>query len=193
MALSVHEMRGGRTPAFKQSPQTHRVFPYRAAMALVEAVFAYEWLVSASDKLLSAMFFLHLQRELEHAANGLQYRFYAEFLQAIDPRSHLLAILVVSGELFVGIGFFVLIIGTLWRRNAPSPAFLWLGAIVTLTGTFMNINFFFFQNGAYFVNPGDPFNEGVPIDFCMAAIQFGLFVLYTMTLCNGPNVRPESQ
>ncbi|MCL6454033.1 MAG: hypothetical protein K6T78_10530 [Alicyclobacillus sp.] len=185
MALRVHDLRKDKTPVNEEHSQATRPFPYRAAVVLVEAVFAYEWLVSAVDKLLSGMFFLHLQRQLEDAVSGSKYTLYARFLQTIVPHSHLLAILVVSGELSVGLGFVILMIGTLRYRGAPSPTFLWLGAVVTFTGTLMNVNFFFFQNGAYFLNPQQPFDEGVPIDFCMAVIQLELFVLHAMALRHG--------
>ena len=53
-----------------------------------------------------------------------------------------------------------------------------LGTVVSLVGAFMNLNFFFYQGGSIFLNPSDPFDEGISLDLLMVLIQIVIAAFY---------------
>lgn len=146
---------------------------YKWTFLIIEAVMCYEWLVSAINKIASGQFVMGLHGQLASAIGSARYPFYANILRLIEPHAVAFGLLVEIGELLVGVGFLFLIVSSLSNRELPR-----LGMLVTLAAVFLNANFFFFQNGSYFINPGDPFDEGLPVDFCMVFVQLGLFAFY---------------
>ena len=149
-----------------------RVHRYQAFVLLV---IGYEWLISGLDKVLAHHFAQGLAGQLAAAEHGLPYGFYAALLSHVFvPHAHLFAWLVIIGEWASGI---VLITAGLTAMFRPLSA---IGRTITAAAlaiaSFMVLNFFFFQGGSYFVNPSDPYDEGIPVDFVFFWIQIGTII-----------------
>jgi thiosulfate dehydrogenase [quinone] large subunit len=146
-------------------------------------VIAYEWMVSGLDKFLSGQFVQQINEQLTSALQGMQYSFYADILKhVVIPYASVYAVLVEVGEVCVGLAFVIIAIAIF--RNKLSKLIINLGIWASLISAFMVLNFFFFQGGAMFLNPGDPFDEGIPIDFILFLMQLGM-VIFFFTLHRG--------
>lgn len=142
-------------------------------------VIAYEWLMSGLDKVLSGNFVQQLGQQLTSALHGMQYSFYVPVLKHfVIPNSVFFAVLVEIGELCVGVAFVIIAFALLGDKMNGFIAKLgfWTG----LFSAFMVLNFFFFQGGAMFINPGDPFDEGIPIDFILFLMQLWIAIFFFM-------------
>ncbi|WP_304458774.1 hypothetical protein [Alicyclobacillus sendaiensis] len=149
--------------------QAHR---FQASVLLIVG---YEWLVSGLDKALAHDFVHGLAGELEAAARGLPYGFYADLLSRVFvPHAQLFAWLVMVGELTSGA--LLLAMGAIAWFRPLSPVQKAITAAVLGVASFMVLNFFFFQGGSYFINPSDPYDEGIPVDFVLFWIQIGLMI-----------------
>lgn len=149
----------------------------RIFISLIHAVIAYEWLVSGFNKLLSGEFVVGLHDEILASIPDMKYPFYAHFLEKwCVPHCDVLGGLIIFGEISVGLLFVFL--GIVMLRGNISPVVMGLGAITALAGVFMNLNFFFFEGGAFFLQTSEPFDEGVSIDFLLVLFQLGLAVYY---------------
>lgn len=150
---------------------THR----RGFEAFVSLVLAYEWLVSGLDKVLSGQFVTGLHSTLKGSLSMIPYGFYKSILHAwIIPHAVIFAWLVMVGELLLGLFFSTLAI---FYIRGVVPRFVGvLGAVAAFSAAFLNMNFFFFQAGHFFITPSDPFDEGIPVDFLMAVLELGLMI-----------------
>jgi thiosulfate dehydrogenase [quinone] large subunit len=137
---------------------------------VILVILAYEWLVSGLDKLLSGTFVRDMHHEMMDAIPDMQYQFYAHFLQKYCMlHCEIIAAIVETGEILVGLSFLLLaFLSITGRLNGNMRK---LGVITGLVSAFMNLNFFFYQGGSFFVNTSDPFDEGIPIDLIMLFIQ----------------------
>lgn len=142
----------------------------------LQAVFGYEWLMSGLDKILSGQFVSGLHANMQSMIPTLSSPLYADFLRRYClAHCVFLGYTIEYGELFLGISFFTLAFFVL---KSPSVLMTRIGMAVSLLAAVFNFNFFFYQNGHAFLNPGDPFDEGLPIDFVMALLQVALFFYY---------------
>lgn len=138
---------------------------------------AYEWLISGVNKFASGNFVSGLRHQLNQAIPDLQYKFYGHVLRAVAlPHARLFGTLVQYGEVFVGLSFVLLAI-TFWRKSEPKGV-LAVGTIAAALGTLMSLSFFFFQGGAFFLNPGDPFDEGIPIDLIFVLLHASIAIYF---------------
>lgn len=136
---------------------------------------AYEWLISGFDKLLSGHFVQQLKGQLSSALPDMQYHFYKNIVQSsFIPHAATFAVLVEVGEICSGIGFVVLAIALF--RNRINTTIVHLGISTCVVSSFMALNFFFWQGGSMFLNPGDPFDEGITIDFMLLLIQLWIAI-----------------
>lgn len=147
----------------------------------IQLILAYEWLVSGFNKILGGNFISNFHQQCLASIPHMQYGFYAELMkQYCLPHCTLMASLVETGELATGLGFIFLSL-LLWRRP-KTPILLKLGPIVSLVGAFMTLNFFFYQGGSIFINPSDPFDEGISLDLLMVLIQVAVAAFYLGSL-----------
>jgi thiosulfate dehydrogenase [quinone] large subunit len=152
----------------------------RILMVTVFAVFAYEWLISGFDKLLSGKFVTSLHSEMMQAMPDIRYQFYAHLLTKYGlAHCVVLGAFVETGELFAGLSFAVLAVQA-WRGRLQSKWIL-LGVSAGIVGALMNLNFLFYQGGSLVLNSNNPFDEGIPLDMFMFLIQIGIVgVLWKM-------------
>lgn len=140
-------------------------------------VIAYEWLISGVDKLLSGNFVQQLKGQLSSSLSGMQYHFYGKILKStIIPHAMAFGVLVEVGEICAGIAFVLL--GAALIRDRLNTAIIQLGIWTSIIAAFMALNFFLWQGGSVFLNPGDPFDEGITIDFMLVLIQLWIAVFF---------------
>ncbi|MDQ0190269.1 hypothetical protein [Alicyclobacillus cycloheptanicus] len=141
---------------------------------------AYEWLVSGLDKVMSGDFVQQLKGQLSSSLGGMQYHFYENILKSfVIPHAMTFAVLVEVGEICAGIGFVLLAVALF--RNRVGAVAVQLGIWVPLVSAFMALNFFLWQGGSVFINPGDPFDEGITIDLMLVLIQVWIAIFFFMT------------
>ncbi|WP_206832369.1 hypothetical protein [Alicyclobacillus fructus] len=149
-----------------------RIHRYQAWILLVVG---YEWLVSGVNKVLAHGFVRGLGAELASAEHDLPYRFYASLLDHVFvPHAAFFAWLVMVGELASGVA--LLMAGLVALIRPLSLVERAVTAAALGVASFMVLNFFFFQGGSYFINPSDPYDEGIPVDFVLFWIQMGLMI-----------------
>lgn len=138
---------------------------------------AYEWLISGFDKLLSGNFVQQLKGQLSSSLSDMQYHFYGHILKStIIPHAMVYGVLVEVGEICAGIAFIIL--GVALIRDRINTAIIQLGIWTSIIAAFMALNFFLWQGGSVFLNPGDPFDEGITIDFMLVLIQLWIAVFF---------------
>lgn len=138
-------------------------------------VLAYEWLVSASDKILGGQFVSGLHSTLTGAVTNIPYTFYRYILQHwVIPHAAMFAWSTMIGESLIGLCFVA--VAVTYIRGRITPVVRTIGVASLLLAAFMNMNFFFFQAGHFFVTLSDSFDEGIPVDFVMAIIEIGLVI-----------------
>lgn len=151
--------------------------PERFLLAAILAVFSYEWLISGFNKLLNGKFISDLHTEMIENLPNVQMPFYRAFLQTFGmAHCRVLAILVEAAELCVGLAFVLLVVQIL--RGRLGNGWMKIGIFSCAIAIFMNMNFLFYESGAVFLSTGDPFDEGVSIDFIMTLIECGLSLYF---------------
>jgi len=172
----------------------------RWGLAAVLLLFAYEWLISGLNKVLSPDFRSGLADNLRQAMKDNPNHWYVHFLSAmVLPHAHVFAAVVEGGELLVAAG---LVVGAaLWigghrlsRRWAGPLHLAVLGAL--LGSALMTANYYLMAgNTLPWVNPGNPFNEGLDIDGLLTLVALALlaiqFVAMRAPLAVAP-IRSES-
>lgn len=149
----------------------------RFFIALILGSLAYEWLVSGISKLISGEFVGGLYEEMIKAMPDMKYQFYAHFLQNLHyVHAVVLGVFIEVGEIALGLSFAYLAIQTM--RQLFNRFTLNVGLISGLVAAFLNLNFFLFQGGSFFVNPSEPFDEGVSIDALMMLFDLSVVVYY---------------
>jgi thiosulfate dehydrogenase (quinone) large subunit len=148
-------------------------WPERFLIAAVLAVFSYEWLISGFNKLLSGSYIADLHAEMLENLPNVEWPLYRSFLHSFGmAHCTVLAILVETAEICVGAAFVVLTVQVL--RGQLGTRMIQLGIFSCAVAIFMNLNFLFYESGSIFLSIGDPFDEGVSIDFVMTLIECGL-------------------
>lgn len=161
-------------------------------IAAILAVFSYEWLISGLNKLLSENFISNLHAEMTENLTNVQMPFYHTFLHNYGlAHCTILAILVETAELCVGLSFGVLAIQVL--RGRLGKRFIQLGILSCAIAIFMNLNFLLYEGGAVFLNVGDPFDEGVSLNFIMPLIECGLSLYLWSLLGSRSGHKTEKQ
>lgn len=175
--------------------------PHVAALglALVEALIGYDWLLSALNKLLSPTFRSGLAQQLTMAMRGNPNAWWVALMQRLVlPHAQLFAVLVEVGELLVALGFFAG--AALWASgHGPAlsrPWARWLnaGALLALVGgALMTANYYVMAGATLpWLDPGNPFNEGLSIDGLLTLIALGLLAIHLAPLRAG-QARPRGQ
>ena len=144
---------------------------------LILLAIAYEWLISGLNKVLYGHFVQQMQHELILASKEMQYSFYsAMFKQFVIPNAPLFALLVEVGEILIGVSY-VIIALAIFSNNIGKTT-ITIGIWTSIISAFMVLNFFFYQGGAMFLNTGDPFDEGIPIDFILFLMQLFIAIFF---------------
>lgn len=152
---------------------------------MVFLLFAYEWLISGLDKVLSPDFRSGLAASLRGSMKDNPNHWYVTWLnQTIIPHAGTVAVIVEVGELLVALGF---VLGAfLWWRGARLSLgwrrILHVVVLVTLLASaFMAANYYFLMGeGVPWLKTGDPFDEGLSIDGLLTLIALALFVLHIL-------------
>lgn len=151
-------------------------------LAGVLLLFAYEWLLSGLDKVLSASFRSGLAANLRSATGDNPNHWYARIIRSeVLPHAMAFATLVETGELLVAAG---LVAGAfLWLTEHRLPA-RWaipfhLAVIGALLGSaLMTANYYLMAGNTWpWLNTADPFNEGLSIDGLLTLIALALLMV----------------
>jgi uncharacterized membrane protein YphA (DoxX/SURF4 family) len=159
----------------------------RWGLALVEVAIAYEWLVSALNKILDPQFGDGLGHQLQEDLRDNPNRWYGTLLRdAVVPHATVYATLIEIAEFLVGLGFLVGALLWLSRRLAASawarPLTLAVMAAIA-AGGLMTANYYLNAgNTLPGLDPGQPYNEGLSIDGVLTLIAVGLLVAHGLTL-----------
>jgi thiosulfate dehydrogenase [quinone] large subunit len=159
----------------------------RWGLALIETALAYEWLVSALNKLLDPRFAAGLAPQLRQSLHDNPNHWYSALLNdLVVPHARVYATLIEIGEFLIGLGFLVGAMLWLSRRLAASawarPVTLAVMAAVAASGL-LSANYYL--NGGETLpglNRGNPYNEGLSIDGLLTLVALGLLVAHGLTL-----------
>lgn len=148
----------------------------------VQAFLGYEWLLSGLTKVARGGFPGGLADELREKSTGAPSWYVAVLDDVVVPNGRLFGVLVIVGELLVGVA--LVAAAALW-------AFRWdqlgeRGRTVVLLGTvaagvggiIMNLNFHLANGAAHpWLIPDDGFDEGVDLDSLMPAVQLVVVIV----------------
>lgn len=157
------------------------------SIAVIEVMLGYEWLLSALNKLFSPVYVAHFSGMLQQMAlPGNPNGWWVAFIQSqVLPSARLWARLIEVGELGVALGFFA---GALLWISGRFPDARWtrwlnVGIIVALVGSvLMSVNYYLMMgNTLPWLNPADPFDEGLSLDGLLTGIGTSLFILHVLT------------
>lgn len=165
----------------------------RIFISLIFILLAYEWTISGLNKILSGHFISDLHKEYLLAIPDMKYTFYADFLKAFClPHCTIIGYMVESGEILLGIAFIILAFN--FFKGHSNTFIMILGVAVGLVSAFMTLNFFFYQGGSIFLNPSDPFDEGISVDLILFILQLGISLFYYLMLTSvrKDNLQPQS-
>jgi hypothetical protein len=152
-------------------------------LAFIEALIGYEWLLSAFDKIHSATFRSGLARQLTQALQGNPNTWWVALVESLVlPRVPFFAVLVEVSEIGVAMGCFA---GALLWASGRFPARRWarhlnVGVLAALAGSaLMTANYYLMAGKTLpFLNPGDPFDEGLSLDGLLTFVALGLLVIH---------------
>jgi thiosulfate dehydrogenase [quinone] large subunit len=148
----------------------------------VQALLGYEWLMSGITKVVRGGFPSGLADELREKSEGAA-SWYSSFLDGVViPNGSLFGVLIILGELFVGIALIVAagLWAFRWHKLGPRGRTGLLATTVAagVGGILMNVNFHLANGFAHpWLIPGDGFDEGVDLDSFMPAVQLVLVVV----------------
>ena len=161
----------------------------RLLLGSIQLIAAYEFVVSAFDKLVSGRFPAGLAATLMSGMSDNPNQWYMHFIHTvIVPHAAVWGYLIEYGELAVGIG---LLLGALrwltWPTEAPrrrqrlAATFTTLTIVAALVGAVMTFNFHLWMGMSpiVLVNPNNPFDEGVDLDLTLT------LTLLVIALVNG--------
>jgi thiosulfate dehydrogenase [quinone] large subunit len=145
----------------------------------MQAVLAYEWLVSGLDKLLDGSFGGQLFALLSQAAQDRRHSWFAAFLyRFVLPNHGLFAHLVPWSETMIGIA--LLLSATLWimRPQARITVLVArLACLALLVAAALEMNYYLLGNGGLpWIDPANATTEGIDIDVMLPLISLVLFV-----------------
>lgn len=159
----------------------------RWVAAAVQAVIAWEWLVSGVNKVLAGNFPQGLADTLHEGIHDNPNGWYVSILQhVVLPHSVAFGYMIEATELFIGIALFigvVVLVGPVRRRGMPQYR-LAVGEVAAamlaaLLCAFLCVNFHFFMGDGIFpwFNPANAFDEGVTLDTLMPPVAVLLFLV----------------
>ncbi len=157
----------------------------RWVAAAVQAVIAWEWLVSGANKVLAGNFPQGLADTLNEGIQDNPNGWYVSLLQQIVlPHSVAFGYVIEAAELFIGIALFigvVVLIGPVRRRVTPQYRLavgeVAAAMVAALLCAFLCVNFHFFMGDGIFpwFNPANAFDEGITLDTLMPPVAIVLF------------------
>jgi thiosulfate dehydrogenase [quinone] large subunit len=168
----------------------------RYAMAAVQGILGWEWLVSGSNKVLSGTFSSGLGGTLSDGLKGNPNGWYVAFVQSVIlPHSLFFGYVIETVEVLAGIALVagaLLLIGGPRRRGEPqyrmAVSLVGASVLAALTCIFLCVNFHFFMGDGILpgIDPFHPYNEGISLDTLMApmalvTVVFNVHVLSYMT------------
>lgn len=140
-------------------------------------IIAYQWLIAFLNKAVNKDFFSQMPQQMKGAISSITFQPYATLLKNVGiPNSHLFGILVMFGELFVGVIFLLYAIQKMTGKNNKLLAKL--GLLATIVGAFMNLNYALMGGDTLFVDPGNAFQEAISVDWFMFLMQITLIVYF---------------
>jgi hypothetical protein len=153
---------------------------------MIEAILGYEWLLSALNKLMSQDYVRGFSPMLQQMAlPGNPHSWWVSFIRhVVLPASPQWARLVEVGEWGVALGCFSGAV--LWASGRfPYASWTrWLNLAVLLAlagGVFLTLNYGWMMGAGFpWINPTDPYDEGVSLDNILTAIGAGLFLLHLL-------------
>ncbi|NRD79948.1 hypothetical protein HPT25_21670 [Bacillus sp. BRMEA1] len=156
-------------------------------------IIAYQWLIAFINKVVNKDFFNQLPKQMKDAISSITFQPYATILKNVGiPNSHLFGILVMSGELFVGVIFLLYAIQKLMRKNNRLLAKL--GLLATIVGAFMSLNYAIMGGDTLFVDPGNAFQEAISVDWFMFLMEITLVIyFYAVTAKRNEEVKTNKQ
>jgi len=170
------------------SKQRNQNLPLAAwGIALVEAILGYEWLLSALNKLMSPSYVRDFSPMLQQMAlPGNPHSWWVTFVQhVVLPAAPQWARLVEVGEWGVALGCFT---GAVLWASGRFPSASWtrwlnLGVLLALAGgVLLTLNYGWMAGTGFpWINPTDPYDEGVSLDTILTGIGLGLFLLHLLT------------
>lgn len=164
----------------------------RWVAAALQAVIAWEWLVSGVNKVLAGNFPQGLADTLNEGIQNNPNGWYVSILQGVVlPHSVAFGYLIEASELFIGIALFigvVVLVGPVRRRGMPQYR-LAVGEVAAamlaaLLCAFLCVNFHFFMGDGVFpwFDPGRAFDEGVTLDTLMPPLSLLILIINVIML-----------
>lgn len=145
-------------------------------LLVVQVLVGYEWFISGLAKIVRGGFPSGLAGELTDMSKS-DTSWYRDFLDnVIIPNASVFGYLIEVGEFAVGIALIGAALVWMFRWSTFSyggrMGLLWVTALASLAGLFMNVNFHLAGAGTHpWLLPGDAFEEGVDLDSLLPAIQ----------------------
>ena len=159
----------------------------RFAVAAVEGIIGWEWLISGANKLISGVFPSGLAAMLSDGLKRNPNSWYVAFvMQAILPHSVVFGYLIEVTETLIGVALLTGAVGLLSalpRPGEPQYRIALAQSIAAATGAlaavFLCVNFHFFVGDGLFpgVNPANAFGEGVDLDTLVAPLALVLLLV----------------
>ena len=164
------------------------IAPAQIGLAVVEAVIAYEWLLSGIDKCMSSQYLGGLAGSLGSMANGNPNTWYVWFLRHVAmAHCTFFGCLVAGGEILTGLA--LLTGAALWlagpeRLRGRWGTLLQLGVIGGLaSAALMTANYYLMAGKTLpWLNPAAPYDEGLSLDGVLTLMAVGLFIVHLVAL-----------
>lgn len=156
-------------------------------------IIAYQWLIAFTNKAVNKNFFNQLPKQMNDAISSITFQPYATMLKNVGiPNSHLFGVLVMIGELFVGVIFLLYAIQKLMKKNNKLLARL--GILATIVGAFMSLNYALMGGDTLFVDPGNAFQEAISVDWFMFLMEITLVIyFYAQSSKKNEEAKPNKQ
>lgn len=164
----------------------------RWVAAAVQAVIAWEWLVSGTNKVLSGVFPQGLADTLHEGIQNNPNGWYVAIIERmVLPNSVAVGYFIEAAEVFIGIALFIgaaVLIGPVRRRGAPQYRLavgeIAAATVASLLCAFLCVNFHFFMGDGIFpwFDPGRAFDEGVTLDTLMPPLSVLILVINALVL-----------
>lgn len=145
----------------------------RYLLAAIQAIIAWEWIVSGTNKVLSGSFPQGLDATIKQGIDGNPNAWYVSFLQSIVvPHSIFFGYLIEWSEVTIGVALLSCAVLLLSRPRMRGEAqhnltigFFAVGAILALVGAFYCVNFHFWMGHGLIPGVGaSPTDEGIDLD-----------------------------
>ncbi|MDP4084478.1 MAG: hypothetical protein Q8934_07655 [Bacillota bacterium] len=146
-------------------------------LPIILLIISYQWLIAFIDKAVNKDFFKQLPQQMKGAISGITFHPYATLLKNVGlPNSHLIGILVMLGELFIGVIFLLCAIQKLMGKN--NQVLAKLGLFATIIGAFMSLNYALMGGDTLFVNSDNAFQEAISVDWFMFLMEITLVIYF---------------